>query len=282
MNREIRKLRALETLKIIKENGYSNNENEKVEFQPKIEDIVNQTELYSSEELEIKLNSIKLSPQYDTIIEITSEDSVSCIHRLCKESDNEVMCLNFASAKNPGGGFLNGAIAQEESLSLSSALYESQLSVPEFYYKHKKMKSCIYTDSMIYSPHIPVFRLGDGELTNTPSIVTFITSPAVNTGVVIRRENKTSDDIKELMRVRIQKLLALSVDKGHETLILGAWGCGVFQNDPEMIAKLFNEQINKDFKGCFKRIVFAIYSRNDKFINAFREKIKLENEQETT
>ena len=134
------------------------------------------------------------------------------------------------------------------------------------------MKSCVYTDSMIYSPNIPVFRNGDGKLISTPKYVTFITSPAVNTGIVLRRESKSEEDIKQLMTMRIRKLLALSLEKDHETLILGAWGCGVFQNDPKVIAELFHNELNGDFKNCFKHITFAIYSRNEKFINAFNKR----------
>ena len=277
MNRENRKIKALETLQIIKENSYINNNGEKIEFKPWLNESVLKTELFTSEDLSYKLEKIKKKNEYNTLIEITSEDSVSCILRLSNESKKEAMCLNFASAKNPGGGFLNGAIAQEESLALSSGLYESQLSVPQFYEKHKKMKSCIYTDSMIYSPNIPVFRNGDGELISKPKYVSFITSPAVNTGIVLRRESKSEEDIKQLMAMRIKKLLALSLDKQHETLILGAWGCGVFQNDPKVIAELFYSELNGDFKNCFKHIVFAIYSRNEKFINEFKTKFNNEN-----
>ena len=57
--------------------------------------------------------------------------------------------------------------------------------------------------------------------------------------------------------------------RDSKSIVLGAWGCGVFQNDPVEIAQYFNEVIESDFKDEFREIVFAIYSRQEKFINAF-------------
>jgi len=180
------------------------------------------------------------------------------------------MCLNFASAKNPGGGFFNGAQAQEESIARSSGLYPCQLSAIEFYETHRKMKSCIYTDGMIYSPKVPIIRKDSGELLDTAIECSIITAAAVNTGVVKRFESHKVDEVKSIMKKRIDKLLMLSANNDHKTLILGAWGCGVFQNDPNMIARLFSELLKEKYKGVFEKVVFAIYAKNKKFIEAFR------------
>jgi uncharacterized protein (TIGR02452 family) len=67
------------------------------------------------------------------------------------------LVLNFASAKNPGGGFLNGARAQEESLARSSALYPC-LRKSGMYDHHRASGDCLYTDWMIVSPEVPVYR----------------------------------------------------------------------------------------------------------------------------
>lgn len=269
MKKLTRKLKAEETLKIIENGIYSCSERE-IDISEKINFTLNNTKYYTSADLEKLSNTINLELDNNTLIEITNEDSISCILRLAEEGEQGIMCLNFASTKNPGGGFLKGALAQEESLAVSSALYGSQLKAYDFYENHRNIKSCVYSDAMIYSPKVPVFRNKNGTLLNKSFEVDFITSAAVNTGVVKRKEPNLKDDIPSLMDKRIEKLLSLCVKESQEVLILGAWGCGVFQNDPNIIASLFYSQLNGKFKGQFKRVVFAIYSRNEKFIEAFK------------
>lgn len=181
------------------------------------------------------------------------------------------MCLNFASAKNPGGGFINGAEAQEESLARTSALYETQLQAQDYYKIHRAMESCFYTDMMIYSPKVPVFRKDKGELLPKPVLCNFITSPAVNAGVVKRQEPERAYEIFGAMDVRTDKMLALSLKQGNETLILGAWGCGVFKNDPQEIADLFKKYLHGKYKNKFKRVVFAILTKKKELLEVFEE-----------
>lgn len=274
MKKSTRKIKAQETLNIIETGVYENLKSELVELKDELEEATKCSKYFTSNELEVLRNNLDLNRSHNTKIEVTNEDSVSSILRLANEGETNIMCLNFASAKNPGGGFLNGALAQEESLAVSSSLYDCQMNSFEFYQTHRDMKSCVYTDGMIYSPKVPVFRNNKGDLLNEYIRVDFITSAAVNTGVVIRKEPEKEKLIQNIMEVRIEKMLSLCVVNNNTTLILGAWGCGVFQNDPNMIAKLFFEALNGKFKNQFKRVVFAIYSRNEKFINAFQNVFK--------
>ena len=122
---------------------------------------------------------------------------------------------------------------------------------------------------MIYSPNVPVFRDVNGELLSSKVNCNFITSPAVNKGAVKKNEPHLLHSVNSIMSTRIEKMLSLCVQEKQETLILGAWGCGVFQNEPEHIAELFHRHLNGKFKNQFKHIVFAIYSKNEKFIKAF-------------
>ena len=185
------------------------------------------------------------------------------------ENQNLIMCLNFASAKNPGGGFINGAVAQEESLARASGLYTSQLEAETFYKIHRGMKSCFYTDNMIYSPKVPVFRDDTGELLSKPVFCNFITSAAVNAGVVKHSEPLRVDEIIKVMAERIDKMLALALEKKNEVLVLGAWGCGVFKNSPEDIAELFKNHLNGKYKGQFRRVIFAILTKNEEMLKLF-------------
>lgn len=271
MNRAKRKHKAIETLDIQK-NGYYLFQENTINIKEIHAYAVENAVYYTSEALGEILTNSKLENTYETQYEVTHETSLHAILRL-KDEEN-TMCLNFASAKNPGGGFLNGSLAQEESLAVSSSLYGSQMENFEFYENHRNMKSCVYTDSMIYSPKVPFFRNDKGDLLENPVTCSVITSAAVNYGVVKRRETDKAAKIDEIMRVRIEKMLALSLLEKNDTLILGAWGCGVFQNDPVLIARLFKEVLETTFKGQFKKIVFAIYSRNEKFINAFQDQFE--------
>ena len=189
------------------------------------------------------------------------------------QSEAKIGVLNFASAKNLGGGFLNGAQAQEESLARSSGLYASLLKAQQYYNSHRSQKSCLYSDRMIYSPYCPVFRDDNGKLLDKPYFVDFLTSPAPNTGVVKRREPENVDKIESVLEERGSKLLGLFAYNGCENLVLGAWGCGVFQNDPEIVAQMFWKHLSPEgaFYGKFKKIRFSVFDRtkNKRTFKAF-------------
>jgi uncharacterized protein (TIGR02452 family) len=271
MNRAQRKITAHQTLKIIENGVYRNALGKEIHIGNEIKKAIQQTKQYSSEELEQLKSNLVLNTKHHTTFSVTHEDSISAVLRLTAEGKKNILCLNFASAKNPGGGFLNGSLAQEESLATSSALYASQQSVFSYYTKHREMKTGMYSDAMILSPNIPVFRNAEGTLLDKYVLCNFITSPAVNKGVIKNREPHLLDTVSTIMRKRIEKLLAICVAQQYETLILGAWGCGVFQNEPETIAQLFYEQLQGTFKNQFKEVVFAIYSKKGKSSNAFQE-----------
>jgi uncharacterized protein (TIGR02452 family) len=271
MKREERKIIAQETLRIIDKGFYKSKDDKEINISQEIKKGINDTKIYSVNELEELRNTIELENNFETRIEVSNEDVVSSIHRLKEEIGGEIMCLNFASAKNAGGGFINGAIAQEEALAISSSLYGSQTITNGYYDLHRSIKSCVYTDTMIYSPNTMFFRDVNGKLLVKPNACNIITSAAVNTGIVKQREPKVIKSLPELMERRIDKLFALALQNKNETLILGAWGCGVFQNDPKLIAELFAKQLNGKYKNQFKHVEFAIFSRNEKFIDAFKE-----------
>lgn len=271
MKKSTRKIKANETLEIIKTGFYFDTNGNKINLKNEIDFAINNSKLHSSESLDIIKDTIDLNNNYQTSFSVTNEDSISAILRLKKEEKKDIMCLNFASAKNPGGGFLNGALAQEESLAVSSALYGCQMNAFDFYTTHRNMKSCMYTDGMIHSANVPVFRDRNGNLISNNITCSFITAAAVNKGVIKLKESNLLNNVTEIMDVRIEKMLSLCVKEQHKNLILGAWGCGVFQNDPNIIANLFYKHLQGKFKNQFETVVFAIYSRNETFIEAFKD-----------
>ncbi|WP_160717111.1 TIGR02452 family protein [Chitinophaga solisilvae] len=265
MKRKTRAGTARETVDILEEGSYTNSRDKIISLQPALKYAVENTVRYYPEDGGLLQNVT--GPAFpQTIIEVTPETTFAAAHRLVVQEQLEnVCCLNFASAKNPGGGFLKGSQAQEESLARASALYSCLGSQPDFYLTNRAHPSCLYTDNILFSPQVPVFRNDADELLDNYYCVSVITAPAVNTGAVKFKEPQHVDSIAPVMLDRIERLLAIAVAQRQSTLILGAWGCGVFRNKPEDVATWFAAHLldNPRFRHAFSRIVFAIYDSSD-------------------
>ncbi|GAB3138148.1 TIGR02452 family protein [Micromonospora sonneratiae] len=190
-------------------------------------------------------------------IEITRESTLRAAHRLATTGNDNVACLVFASAKNPGGGFLGGAKAQEESIARSSALYPCLLTASDFYAFHRQQHDLRYSDRVIYSPRVPVYRDDKGNLLDRPYQTTFLTAAAPNLGAIVRNQPAHASDVPAVLRRRARRVLQVAAAHRHRTLVLGAWGCGVFRNDPTTVANAFAEALQTVDQ--FHRVVFAIH-----------------------
>lgn len=199
-------------------------------------------------------------------IAVTTESTVEALVRL--DGQGHVACLNFASAKNPGGGFLGGAQAQEESLARSSGLYPCLLAVPEHYERNRANRSPLYLDLAIWSPHVPFFRDDDGGWLARPVLASVITCAAPNAGAI--KTTLDADRLEGVLRRRAELVLQIAVHHGVETLVLGAWGAGVFRNDPALVADAFRALLVGRYAGAFDRVVFAIHGGKGETIEAFR------------
>lgn len=171
------------------------------------------------------------------VVEVTGETSLQAARRMTAGATGKVAVLNYASARNPGGGYLNGAQAQEESLCRGSALHATLLRAPDFYAHHRAERSALYTDRVIHSPGVPVFRDDRGRLLEAPYLAGFLTSPAPNAGVVRRRDPELAPRIRTALASRAERVLEVAAVSGYRRLVLGAWGCGVFMNDPAEVAE---------------------------------------------
>jgi uncharacterized protein (TIGR02452 family) len=187
-----------------------------------------------------------------TRISVVNQTTLAAARALVA-AGHDVAALNFASATHPGGGFLSGARAQEESLCRSSALHACL--VGDAMYGQARGYG-LYTSWVVYSPAVPVFRDDDGALLAAPYPVSFLTCAAVNAKVA--RAHLGDDAIRAAMARRIDRVLAVAAAQGHDTLVLGAWGCGAFGNDPDTIAALFAAALADRFRDRFATIVFAI------------------------
>ena len=264
---------AQDTLKILESGMYIAPSGQAINIQDTLEKSTKRSQMLSEEELETFLiQRNHPAAKFSSKITVTAETTLQAAERLARDPIDTVAVLNFASAKNPGGGFLGGAQAQEESLARSSGLYPSLLTQQSFYQFHRGQDKLLYSDKMIYSPKVPVFRHDDGTLLEEPYLVSFITSAAPNAGAIATNQRRYLTKIPEALEQRAEYVLALAERFNHERLILGAWGCGVFRNDPVMVAQTFSKLLETTFLGAFREVVFAVYdsSREQKTIQAFR------------
>ena len=270
MSRGQRAGTANETVAICDAGYYTAPSGCRVEVGTAIADAVEGTVLYSPENPP-RISGAKGKP---TRMEVVNETAFNAVARLSGRGGH-IGCLNFASAKNPGGGFLNGAQAQEEALARASALYKCLLAAPAYYERNRAHRSALYLDLAIFSPQVPFFRNDSGTLLEKPVLASVITAPAPNAGAIAQNEPRNSPQVEPTLRRRSEMVLGVAQAQGVERLVLGAWGCGVFRNEPSMVAGIFCDLLQSPgrFSGVFDEVVFAVYDRGENPVTyrAFRE-----------
>jgi len=269
---------AKQTVEIVERGSYKSAGGRVIDIAKTVRACLDATRFFPAEDLEgIRKDALSRSTEkLATTFEVVNETTLAGIARVLSDGQGPVAALNFASAKNPGGGFLNGSHAQEESLARSSALHASLLRAWEFYERHRAMPSLLYSDAMILSPACPVIRDDDGTLLDTPQLATFITSPAPNAGAAADKRPDELPHIPDVFRRRSEYVLALAASQGYKHLVLGAWGCGVFRNDPSVVAAAFMGHLRDGaWSGRFARVVFSVLdtSSSQDTLTAFRRAV---------
>ena len=203
-------------------------------------------------------------------IEVVNETTTAAAVRLSKL--NKLVALNFASARNSGGGWRHGAKAQEEDLARASGLYSSLKSKPMYYNTNILCEDTFYTDGIIYSPDVPFFRNEHGLLIDEPYYLSIISAPAPN---LYAMDNIDWTVVEQVLYDRMVKILRVAVLNGHRNIILGAWGCGAFQNDARMVAATFLNAL-ADVQH-FEHVCFAVYdnSISCNIFNTFKQIIDI-------
>jgi len=261
MNRAARVVLAQETLAIVEKGSYQLGDGRIVSIADAVRGCVDGTKLLRPHDLAKMRDEVLARPDRleSVVIEVENETTLAGVARLLRDTSEPVAALNFASAKNPGGGFLSGSQAQEESLARSSALHASLMSAWDYYEQHRRGSSSLYSDSMILSPGCPIFRDDAGDLLSNFQLATFITAAAPNAGAVMANEPENVGRIPEVLANRAQYVLALAASRGYRHLVLGAWGCGVFRNDPKTVADVFMALLGSpSWSNRFSRVVFSI------------------------
>ena len=218
------------------------------------------------------------------IIKVTNRDTFTAAkeHANIINNTNEgfVGVLNFASSTNPGGGVTKGSTAQEECLCRCSNLYLTlyqEKCIREYYNVNKKYMSNLGSDAIIYSRNIYVFKDKDYNMLPVKDrfYVDVLTCAAPNLRENPRNqynsdasEEKLTLTDEELYNIHVKRarnILNVAVKNEDDYLILGAFGCGAFRNNPEIVAKAYKDVL-QDYMYCFKVIDFAIidgkYSNN--------------------
>lgn len=261
MSRDKRAMTARQTVAICDAGLYLTSNGKRVSIADELATAKAGTVLYSRDNPPVtKATQSKRATRF----EVRNETTFQALARLTGQGGH-LACLNFASAKNPGGGFLNGSLAQEEALACASGLYPCLIQAPEYYERNRANRSALYLDLLIFSPFVPFFRDDAGVLIEKPILASVITAPAPNAGAIAQNESANLNQIEPTMRRRAE--LVLEIAKAHQVdrLVLGAWGCGVFRNDPQLVARIFADLLKPagKFAGIFDAVAFAVFDRSE-------------------
>ena len=200
-----------------------------------------------------------------TIVEVQNIDCLYAGVQLKEQGYNPAV-LNMASRRNPGGGVATGAGAQEETLFRRTNLFRSLYQFAPYteQYGIKRSHHQYPLDRNfggVYTPDAIYFRESEQKgyaLLDDPVSLSFITVAGMN------RPDLTDDGFiapyhVEPIKNKIRTIFRMGLVHGHDSLVLGALGCGAFRNPPRHVARLFHEVMDEmEFKNKYRCIVFAI------------------------
>ena len=193
-----------------------------------------------------------------------------------KHPEQRIAVLNFASPTNPGGGVKRGSRAQEESLCRYSTLYptlDRRFLWEKYYDPNRAAHDPIGTDACIYSPGVVICKTDDSIPERLPP-EEFVTVDVITCAAPNLRENPwnrynpgsgsavtlTREQQYDVHLKRAKHILHIAAAHGAEILILGAFGYGAFQNDPEAVAEAYRDAL-AEYGRYFEEVEFAVYCR---------------------
>lgn len=193
---------------------------------------------------------------------LVAKDVVSAI-KGCK---GLVAVLDFASFKNPGGGYMNGSLAQEEAICAESTLYPVLAAFTDSYYvqNRSRTKGGLYSDRAIYVPGVVFIR--DEQQCGYADVIV-AAAPNVKAAA---EHGIGKDECRIALKNRIDAVMSIAADNGVDTLIAGAFGCGVFGNDPAEVAGMFKAWCD-EHPGAIPTVVYAVPNPEGVNYRAFAE-----------
>lgn len=244
-----------------------------------IQDSINGTVFYGAENYP-SMPERKFKKTAVSVVKRRTFDAAIAVQR--KYLELRIAVHNFASATNPGGGVKYGSRAQEESLCRCSTLYpvlNTETNWQNFYNVNRERQNSLHDDACIYTPEITICKSDVDKPARLPrdkwDLVDVITVAAPNL-----RENSnqlynpadaksaqiTDDELFALHEKRLRHMFTVVAHHGADIFVTGAFGCGAFQNNPEVVAQAY-KKVLPEFDGYFKEIIFAIYCRASETIN---------------
>ena len=249
-----------------------------------IQQSINSTKLYLEGDIFNLANTPIKSKEYN--ITISPDRTLDAIykHFLKKNIKGKIGVLNFASAKHPGGGVINGARAQEESICRASTLYpclKTEYLDDNYYSYHKSLKKQ-YSDRIIYIPNVTVFKTDNDIFCKMLDEKFWYNIDIISCAAHNQKAYKLPyEQLKNLNYTKIKAIIECAVENNIDNLILGAFGCGAFANDPQMVSKIFKKiLIDEGYFKYFINVHFAIFTmphetKNlDQFKDTFSKYIK--------
>ena len=185
-----------------------------------------------------------------------------------------VLVLNLANPVRPGGGVRNGAKAQEEDLCRKSSLLLSLESwkAETYYGYNRSLHTYLGSDAVMLHPQVEIIRDENGELL-PETILVAVMSCAAPMLIHGHAEGLTQAQYEKLMYDRITGMLKVAAYRGYSDLVLGAFGCGAFENDARVVSDLFCEALKAfEYDGMraddvFRWIRFAVLCHSDNLYN---------------
>lgn len=216
------------------------------------------TKFYDDNNLKIQKTKQKSNPSV-ILINATTSDAIFKY----AQGDQKVCALNFASFTHPGGGYIIGSHAQEESLCADSCLYNVLSQFPDYYaYNIKHTNNGLYENRALYSPKV-VFKN-----TNMKAKCDILTCASPNKNSFVDNGNEN----KKALKSRIKFILNIIKEEHPDIVILGAFGCGAFGQNPKAVANYFYEMIDEYLPADIK-VVFAIPKSNNENYDIFSDEM---------
>lgn len=205
------------------------------------------------------------SPMTVSLSPLGSLQAAEALYKKYPNAGKNVLVLNFANPHRPGGGIREIPGTQEEVLCHQTTLLasiRSEAAAP-FFTTNKQAKTHAQTDALIISPHALVLRNSDGSFREAPFPIALLT---VSAPIAKRMPPEERENLDDILLSRIRGMLRAAMTEGYRHIVLGAWGCGAFGNDPNTVASLFHQALTESFgpggeyttADFFEDVVFAL------------------------